>query len=534
MIVTSAKNAPRISLVTVFSVGFISIILVFILLSYFTFSRILSFESVLTNVSDESLPQIIEINQLYTQAASLSESIEILSQSSSIAAKRLATTRLQTNLLNTRKAAKEIFGDEYLYTQLNTITLEINELSILIDERQKARDSIAILRDQVYQLNNQAILVQAETSDIWSLIMSQAVVNVGNALNENRLQQVRYLFNKLKQQLNLIESEKVDGKKQQLTNKLKTILFGTHGLEELKIKSLRLSGRTIGRANFVQSLIKDYVTQLGFVADKTSKRITKQVSSSVVEMKQQTQLIRLVLIGGVIFLLITFFMFQKRVLNRISVFNQIVRNKALGKHSNTELTGNDEITDLAKTFQEFTKTIELQKQKLEHLSMSDGLTGIANRRALDIRLKRDLELSKREKYCVSILLMDIDNFKRFNDNYGHAAGDKCLQDVSTIISNTLQRDCDFVARYGGEEFICVLVNTDTNGAQKIAAEIITQITGANIPHEYSEIADRVTLSIGIETSTPTCLLTTESIIKRADTALYDAKKSGKNTYKIYG
>jgi len=528
MIQEPAKSAPRISLVTVFSAGFMCIMFVFILLSYFTFSRLLSFESTLTNVSETSLPNLIKINQLYTQAATLLESTNMLSQSSSNASKRLAKTQLNTNILNTRKAAKEIFKNEFLDTQLNTIAIELEEFSNLIDERQKVRDDIELLRNQLYELNKQALRLEGQTSKAWTLIFSQAVVNTGNALNENKLQQVRFLFKQLKDQLNTLNEPE-----QHLSSKFKVLLFGKSGLEALKIKSLRLAGRTIGKANFVQNLIQDYVTQLGFVTNKTEQRITSQLSYSVTETQQQTQLIRLVLIGGVLFLLIISFLFQQRVLKRISVFNQMVRTKAQGNDYQSQLNGNDEITDLAKTFNEFTQTIELQKEKLEHLSMSDSLTGIANRRALDIRLKHDIELAMREKYSVSVLLMDIDNFKLFNDNYGHSAGDQCLQHVSRIIKDSLQRDSDFVARYGGEEFICVLPRTSIEGAKDLATHILDTLKVEAIPHHYSDVAKYVTLSIGIKTSSPNESTTSEVLIKQADQALYAAKNAGKNTYNLY-
>ena len=165
--------------------------------------------------------------------------------------------------------------------------------------------------------------------------------------------------------------------------------------------------------------------------------------------------------------------------------------------------------------------------------MSDGLTGIANRRALDIRLRHDIDLSVRQKSTVTILLMDIDCFKLYNDNYGHSAGDQCLKDVSKVICDSLNRDSDFVARYGGEEFVCVLPDTDIQGAQGVANNIIEKMKDVALPHQYSNVADYVTMSIGIATSQPSEVLTPETIVKRADTALYVAKSSDKNSYSLY-
>lgn len=538
MTVSVIKKGARISLVKVFSAGLVGILFIFILLSYFTFTRLLSFESTLTDVSDKSLPNLIRISQLYSQAATLLESTELLSKSSSEASKRLAEKQLQANLIDIRKVAKVIFENEFLDTQLTTIATELDEFSALIEDRLQTINNIDLLTTQMYELNTQAINIEKQNSSTWALGFSQASVTVSRALNEKRLQRVRFLFNQLSKQLG--ELDAISSKEQdkadirlELTNQFKTLVFNENGMEALKIKSLRLAGRAIGRENFVHNLIEDYVAQIGFVTGETEQNITLQVASSVIEMKKQTQLIRFILIGGVIFLLVIVFLFQQRVIKRIRIFNQVVLSETQGFENQTVLDGNDEITDLAEAFKEFTQTIEMQRHELEQLSMSDGLTGVANRRALDIRLKHDLELSTRQKSSVAILLIDIDCFKLYNDNYGHSAGDQCLKDISKLICDSLHRDSDFVARYGGEEFVCVLPNTDSKGAQEIATHIIERFKLVALPHRYSNVADYVTGSIGIATSQPGHLLTQETLIKQADTALYVAKNTGKNSYSEY-
>lgn len=537
MTVSTTKKGPRISLVKVFSAGLTGVLFVFILLSYFTFTRLLSFESTLTNLSYKSLPNLIRISQVYNQAATLLESTELLSKSSSNVSKRLAEKQLHTNLITIRKETKEIFENEFLDTQLNTIAIELDEYSSLIDTRLKTLKNIEALSTKMYELNATAINIQNQKSSAWILGFSQISVNVTRALNEKKLQRVRFLFNQLKKQLKELSATAVEEQndllRHELTDQFKTLLFSDHGMESLKIRLLRLEGRAIGRENFVHNLIVDYVAQIGFLTYETEQNITYQVAKSVDHMKQQTYLIRFILIGGVVFLIIIVILFQQRVLKRIRIFNQIVRNEIQGSEYRTVIDGNDEITDLAEAFKEFTQTIKSQKQKLRQLSMSDGLTGIANRRALDIRLKHDIELSVRQKSDVALLLMDIDCFKQYNDNYGHAAGDQCLQDVAKLICGSLHRDSDFVARYGGEEFACVLPNTDSKGAQEIAIHIIEELKKNALPHNYSNVADYVTVSIGIATSHPNNLLASEDIIRQADTALYAAKKAGKNVYILY-
>jgi diguanylate cyclase (GGDEF)-like protein len=537
MTIFKTKKVARISLVKVFSAGITGILFIFILLSYFTFTRLLSFESTLTDISDKSLPDLIRISQLYSQASRLLESTELLSKSTSGVSKRLAQKHLSTNIINIRKAAKNAFANEFLDIQLNTIVIELEELSTLIEHRLQTLAHIELLTAQMYELNVQAVNIKKQTTSAWVLGFSQIIMNVSRALNEKKLQRVRFLFNQLEKQLNKLSTISGEGQEKairsQLTQQFKTLLFDDDGMELLKIKSLRFEGRTIGRENFLHNLIEDYVAQLSLLTNETEQSITLQVAASVVDMKKQTQLIRLILIGGVVFLLVIVVLFQQRILKRISIFKQIVRNETQRFDYHTILNGNDEITDLAEAFNEFTHIIDIQKQKLEQLSMSDGLTGIANRRALDIRLKHDIELSARQKSSVSILLMDIDCFKQYNDNYGHSAGDQCLKDVSNVILDSLHRDGDFVARYGGEEFVCVLPDTDSKGAKEIATHFLEQLKHIALLHQYSNVADYVTMSIGIATSQPSGVLTPEVIFQQADSALYVSKQSGKNSFTLY-
>jgi len=165
-----------------------------------------------------------------------------------------------------------------------------------------------------------------------------------------------------------------------------------------------------------------------------------------------------------------------------------------------------------------------------HLTVIDPFTGIYNRRYLDGSLKKLIKLHSRTGSSISVLMIDIDYFKKFNDNYGHDAGDDCLGAVAAALSQCVIRDGDFVARYGGEEFTAVLPNTDENGARVVAEKMLEKIRECNIPHETSDIAGYVTISIGGTTGTVKHLQHGRDYIKAADKALYDSKKNGRNRY----
>jgi diguanylate cyclase (GGDEF)-like protein/PAS domain S-box-containing protein len=172
---------------------------------------------------------------------------------------------------------------------------------------------------------------------------------------------------------------------------------------------------------------------------------------------------------------------------------------------------------------------KLAHEKLERMAQYDGLTNLANRRAFDERLKGDWSLAQRNKKPVSLLFMDIDHFKQFNDIYGHQAGDDCLVAVAETISGQCLRPSDLAARYGGEEFTIILPATDKGGAYVIAERVRKAVYDMNWKHSGNSAADRVTISIGLATITPETGQFDESIlIKAADHALYKAKELGRN------
>lgn len=174
--------------------------------------------------------------------------------------------------------------------------------------------------------------------------------------------------------------------------------------------------------------------------------------------------------------------------------------------------------------------IELQRTRnyLKHLAITDSLTDLANRRYFDEVLKNEFNRAARLEHPLSLIMLDIDFFKSFNDGYGHVAGDSCLKQVAYTIRACLQRPADFVARYGGEEFACILPNTDLEGAVAIAEKIRSSIENLNIPHRNSNTADYITISLGVFTVTDYSKNLPAEIVAEADKMLYKAKENGRN------
>jgi diguanylate cyclase (GGDEF)-like protein len=177
--------------------------------------------------------------------------------------------------------------------------------------------------------------------------------------------------------------------------------------------------------------------------------------------------------------------------------------------------------------------LKIKTDILLKLSNMDGLTGLANRRMLDDYLEKEWNRGSRSKNSLmSILMIDVDYFKNYNDFYGHQAGDECLKKIARTIREELKRPTDLTARYGGEEFTCILPDTSIEGAGHLARRIIDRIRELDIPHERSEVSDRVTVSIGAASETITIHNTPGALVMRADNALYSAKRSGRNRVEI--
>ncbi|TFW22465.1 diguanylate cyclase [Massilia arenosa] len=174
-------------------------------------------------------------------------------------------------------------------------------------------------------------------------------------------------------------------------------------------------------------------------------------------------------------------------------------------------------------------TVKRQSDVLRELTLTDGLTGVSNRRGFDEALEREWRRSARAGTPLSLLLIDIDFFKRYNDEYGHQAGDTCLQEVAAAMRRAAARPQDVVARYGGEEF-AVLLTDGPPGAETVARKLIEQVDLLAIPHAKSDAKPFVSVSIGIAAQVPEGPDGAGELIRRADAQLYRAKAQGRNRY----
>jgi diguanylate cyclase (GGDEF)-like protein len=184
--------------------------------------------------------------------------------------------------------------------------------------------------------------------------------------------------------------------------------------------------------------------------------------------------------------------------------------------------------ELEAMVKERTKQLEAANRKLRRLSTIDTLTGIANRRSFNEAFEKEWRRCIRSGKPLSLIMADIDFFKDYNDHYGHLEGDTCLKKVAGALKRVLKRSGDFLARYGGEEFVALLPDTDSQGASLVAEAMFYNVKALDMPHTYSSVSERVTVSFGLATIVPLIDVKSSTLIKAADDALYEAKKQGRN------
>jgi diguanylate cyclase (GGDEF)-like protein len=182
---------------------------------------------------------------------------------------------------------------------------------------------------------------------------------------------------------------------------------------------------------------------------------------------------------------------------------------------------------LERTLRTTQEALEKQNAALARLADTDGLTGLANRRHLDERMALEVARAARERTPLSLIMIDVDFFKRYNDTYGHAAGDDCLRMVARVLAATANRPADLAARFGGEEFAVLLPNTAQDGARRIAQAICDGVRAAGMAHGASELGF-VTISAGVATVVPAPGDDGRALVETADSALYEAKEAGRN------
>ncbi len=227
---------------------------------------------------------------------------------------------------------------------------------------------------------------------------------------------------------------------------------------------------------------------------------------------------------------------QARLVAIIYVENNLLEGAFTERHVKTlELLGAQAAISLvnARLVEGLERKVAQRTEELRRMSMKDGLTGIANRRSFDERLASEWRRCQRAGTPLTLMMVDIDHFKLFNDHYGHVEGDRCIRAVAETMERVINRSTDLVARYGGEEFAVILPDTDAEAAAWLAQSCLAAVADLAIAHDHSSAAKHVSISIGVATQIGSSELGSEKLVTSADQALYQAKRGGRNAFRVF-
>lgn len=224
---------------------------------------------------------------------------------------------------------------------------------------------------------------------------------------------------------------------------------------------------------------------------------------------------------------------QGRLIAIVYLENNLTEHAFTKKHKDTvELISAQAAVSLinARYYETLEKKVAQRTEELQLLAIKDGLTGIFNRREFDTTLAKEWSRASRELGSLTLMMIDIDHFKAYNDNYGHPEGDSCIKLIAQALSSVAARKNDFVARYGGEEFAILMTTSEQSSIELLAQHCLNRIRDLAIPHQFSATAEHVTISIGIATVNVLPKAHPATLIKQADSALYQSKEKGRDRY----
>jgi len=402
---------------------------------------------------------------------------------------------------------------------------------------------IDALFEQLNTLEQQLPLLATQTDTRFTLHALSALSYCATSLRAERPGQLSQLHNAIKDhqtKLNAL-SPSSEALRQlrapinELTHQILTERGPTLQSERATLSSAR---ETRVLAQKITSATFNYYQALKQITREEIETHQKQVITTLITLS-------LITLFMVIMTVVVIFYIKHHVLQRLHLLYSAVNARMDGKEVRIPTQGRDEISILGHAFDQFAKAryaaedqlktahaetekanndLKLANEQLHNLSQTDALTQIPNRRFFDQYLAREWNRACRHGNFLSLIMVDIDWFKAYNDHYGHPEGDACLQQVAQTLSSHLRREGECVARYGGEEFSIILPNTSREQATEYAELLRQAITQLEIPHPYGQ----VTISLGVATTNQPDKLSIEALVAQADQALYHAKNEGRN------
>ena len=504
--------------------GFFLLILVLSLL------RLNDVRKVLDDITTSSIPTLSQATEITREVQHLISLSARLTSSESQSARRIIKTQLDETIerLNSSNSNVEQ-SDKYLATQLKVLTLEIQELNELVRQRIDVEKEVRVEREVLFAYLNS--IFEGKNRQYDGLQSSKSLVplvlQIAQINQQFQLHELRKLEDSIEKSIAALRTSSLDKRSRELVNTLEEGVLGKWGMIDKQANVMRIRGRSRGRGSFVEHLAEEVASNIEFSASSVTQNTSSYALDTNIAVAKQIRLsVALSLIVMFICCAIIVYIYKRIIMRLIALTNLVEKSS----EEVVRFEGNDEISRLAKTFALYFERVKNQEAELTRLSLSDPLTHIPNRRAFEMEMEKAMAMSKRHKWPLTMVLLDVDSFKLYNDNYGHTKGDECLKAVAVELNNVVARNTDFCARYGGEEFVAILPDTDEKGARVKAEEIRKAIEALKIAHSKNPIAPVITVSLGVATvefaKNDSWALTT--ILNAADKALYDAKSNGRN------
>lgn len=534
---TQTSRFWHLSVGRLFALLLIGLFAFFLISGAFMYRQLVALERVLADISKDGVPAMIDASQTFSQANLLLNSIQELTMASTSAAQRIALSEVE-NKLNQMLQTNPTMQASVYEEQIRLIREELDSLNVLIAQKLAILNQIQTQKTALFVLLSDMQRISQQDSaklQSWATQVAAIVAQTTESMSEGRLYLLRdkrqLLANQINQLSEVTASLPASSKDQveALNESLNKLVTGENGLFKLKAEQLRVNGRAIGRGHFVTNMVEDFSRDAEAAAVRINQRAIGEVAELTATVNRQSRTFIVIAFLTGLLLLLSMNVVRKRIIHRLVLLNRAIKQYVPGEADLIDDDRQDEIGELVRSFRQFANTLEIQQEKLKNLSLTDELTNIANRRHFEKRLEHELRLAQRHQWPLSLLLIDVDYFKAYNDFYGHSEGDTCLKTVAAIISKAIRREVDLAARFGGEEFVCILPSTDKSGAMAISHQLHALLYQANLPHHKSLVSDRVTWSIGVATSSAQEPFDRDTLILHADTALYHSKQSGRNT-----
>ncbi len=516
------------SLLSQFLVLVVSSLLFLVVIAVGAYYKLTDYAVRFSKVTDNSMPKLVRIGSIHSSIKELSYLVEKLADASSSISRRMTYRRIEEIFSLLREDELSVFNEQNLSIEIQIIEDHFNKLHSLIKARERYAEQI---NDNISKFIKEFHKITFYSKELNQVLNSLTLVKLYE--EDHKQSELKAFIKNIEQLFHLFQKSAVSKSEKHIVESLEDILFASDGIIELKKRELTIKIQLKRMTTLVSSLLYNLSGEIEFLSVNHNDELIRESKESALSLRKEVNLLFFLFIIYLLYLTFIIFYLKHKIINRLVALDKNIRHKIKGRNNTLTDDYDDEISYITESFNFYASNTEEQNRKLEELSLTDGLTNLSNRRMFDIQFEQELHFIQRNHHLSSILVVDVDNFKAYNDNYGHLDGDNCLRSLADVLRKAIKRDTDTVARYGGEEFVFILSNSDVENSRRIARELLAAVEDLDIKHEFNGNIGHLTISIGITTINYENVTLGKRNLENADKALYAAKEKGKNTFVHY-